>query len=298
MVMTDAYEDTREACRTVARTYLDMDRFVTGQVGQQGRARAGIAAQDALDLLHQLGCLAQTLENRVDELVALDRRLEQQGGAAPGPLRAELLRLASAPCRVVFTAATGVPPRSQTMPVARIVAEAAEREREIRLAVRAVRLGETLDGPVVALREQLAKLETLIADALRAGLGHGRPPVSPEALAVLDRLARWEKAADSGRWREFLTGDQDGDGLPAEVVRATERAAVQRRALRQGYYSELTGLLAAYRQKAVNDGLGELLTLDPFYQAARRSLNPDGFDLAVAAAAVLAYQRAVNGDLP
>ncbi|GAA2500548.1 hypothetical protein Ahu01nite_078530 [Winogradskya humida] len=283
--MTSAYEDTREACRAVARTYLELDRFVTGQPGR------GIAAQDALDLLHQLGCLAQTLENRVDELVALDRRIEEHGGDPA--LRAELLRLASTPCRVVFTAATGVPPRSETMPVARIVAEAQEREREIRLAVRAVRLGEALAGPGVALREQLAKLETLIADALSAGLGHGRPQISPEALAVLDRLALWEKAAGSGRWRELPTGD-----LQADVVRATEGVIVQRRALRQGYYAELTGRLAAYRQKAADDGLGELLTLDPFYQAARRALRPDGFDLAVAGAAVLAYQRAVNGDLP
>jgi hypothetical protein len=263
MVTTDPYA----ARSAVARLVVDAHRFVEGEFGDPARPARTAEAREAFDCLLQIGCLSQALQERVDELEAL--------GPAPTD---ERRRLMAAPCPVRFTGVTGVPAHVVSMPVERIVTTAWEHERVIRrLAGRAlVAAGR--------LREQVTAWEALVTAAEAAGLGTGRPVLSEGVRAALDRLAKWEDTAEAAE-----------EGLAATVAAAAEEVTRARQDLRQSCHSELAGRLQAYRQKAVDERLGEEPGLDAFYQAALRAMQPGGFDLAAASEAVLAYQRAVNG---
>ena len=216
-----------------------------------------LASPSAHDRLQRLGCLSLALDERVAALEAV-----------PGDDQGQRQRLASTPIPVRFTAATGDPPTVEVLTVAQILAAARRIERELRPAS---------GGWAERLRAELAKLEALGAAAERAGLGHGRDPLDEldeGVRAVLDRLDR----------------PQAGDDLAA----AAERVARRRRSLRQSHHTELNARLEAYRQKAADEGKSERPQLDAIYRDARRAMRAEGFDLARAGEAVLAYQRAVN----
>ena len=263
MVTNDPYA----ARNTVARLVVEAHRFVEDEFGDPAGPARTAEAQEAFDCLLQIGCLSQALQERVDELEAL--------GPAPTDERRRLL---AAPCPVRFTGVTGVPAHVASMPVERIVTAAREHERAIRgLAGRAL-------VPAGRLRERVAAWEALVTAAQEAGLGPGRPALSEGVRAALDRLAKWEDTTEAAE-----------DGLAATVAAAADEVTRARQELRQSCHSELAGRLQAYRQKAVDERIGEDPGLDGFHQAALRALQPSGFDVRAASEAVLAYQRAVNG---
>lgn len=280
VTMSDAHDRTRDASQVVARIYVDMSAFVTRHVGGPGTAAAGPAGQEALDRLQRLGCLSLALRDRLD---ALDELAARVAGRDEPALRAELLRLASAPCPVRFTTITGAQPYQESLEIDHIVAQARECERGIRRAE-----GGSVSAGARGLRAQLARLEDLLAAAERGGLGHGREPLDAAVLDALDRLGRWEKG-DTG---------EDVADLPQLLAAATHRVTRRRRELRQSLHTELAARFAGYRRMAADEGTSEHLALVAYDEAARTALRPEAFDLGAAVDAVTAYQKAVHGERP
>jgi hypothetical protein len=119
------------------------------------------------------------------------------------------------------------------------------------------------------------------------------PSLPPSEAADLDvRLATLAKLEAAERWARLAA---DLDTIEAEAADATaryrdaERAAVALLGKRQ----ELRGLLDAYQAKAARLGAAEDIELAAHYQQARELLWAAPCDLAVAAAAVTQYQRAI-----
>ena len=118
------------------------------------------------------------------------------------------------------------------------------------------------------------------------------PPPPPEAADLDVRLATLGRLEATGRWARLAA---ELDTIEAEAAAAmrqyrdAERAAATLLDKRE----ELRGLLDAYQAKAVRLGAAEDTELAVRYQQARDLLWTAPCDLAVAAAAVTHYQRAI-----
>ncbi|GAA5194437.1 hypothetical protein GCM10023322_58820 [Rugosimonospora acidiphila] len=141
------------------------------------------------------------------------------------------------------------------------------------------------------LREAMGRLRSLFDDARAEQLGDGVDPLPKLGLApLLGRVDALEPA-----WREGNRWNVESvEGLLVELTGATGNVDEARQRLRVQCWSELTGMLEAYRQRAANEGHGEtprLLSLD---RTATRHLHARPFLIRPAARAVRAYIRAVN----
>src|SRR6516164_903351 len=118
------------------------------------------------------------------------------------------------------------------------------------------------------------------------------PPPPPEAADLDVRLATLGKLEAAGRWARLAA---ELDTIEAEAAAATQRYrdAERTAATLLDKREELRGLLDAYQAKAVRLGAAEDTELAMRYQQARDLLWTAPCDLAVAAAAVTHYQRAI-----
>ncbi|MGC4807514.1 hypothetical protein [Micromonospora sp. DT233] len=139
------------------------------------------------------------------------------------------------------------------------------------------------------LRSSVRRLRRLADEAAREGLGDGGDPVaSLDIDGLLARVAAARSASPAGGT------PVDGEELVAALDRAIDLVDAARRRLRGRCHLELNGRLAAYRQRAADEGRAEHPDLDQSYRDARDRLRPDGFAVTAASQAVRAYQQAVN----
>jgi hypothetical protein len=135
------------------------------------------------------------------------------------------------------------------------------------------------------------------ADAARTSAAakiahHCLPPAPPEVADLKVRLATLGKLEAAGRWARLAAelGTIETEAASATArYRDVELAA----AALLGKRDELRGLLDAYKAKAARLGAAEDTELASRYQQARDLLWAAPCDLAVAAAAVENYQRAI-----
>src|SRR6516162_1138697 len=118
------------------------------------------------------------------------------------------------------------------------------------------------------------------------------PPPMPAAPDLDVRVATLGKLEAAGRWARLAA---ELDTIESEAAAATERYRDAERAAATllDKRAELRGLLDAYQAKAARLGAAEDTELAMRYQQARDLLWTAPCDLAVAAAAVTHYQRAI-----
>ena len=175
------------------------------------------------------------------------------------------------------------------------------RERVKAAAVRAAELARLRDGAgrrIAALTAAISAATAARQDAAaaqdRAAARIADPGTQP--LPDLVRLTKVVAAATdlqaAGRWTRLAT---ELDAAEKDIAAATERcrAAERAAAAQVDRRDELRGLLDAYKAKAAGLGGAENAELEAAYGQARDVLWTAPCDLAVAAAAVTAYQQAV-----
>jgi hypothetical protein len=141
---------------------------------------------------------------------------------------------------------------------------------------------------VTAAREKADAARSVAA----AKIAQGHLPPPPEAADLDVRLATLGKLEAAGRWARLAA---ELDTIEAEAAAATQRYRDAERAAATllDKREELRGLLDAYQAKAVRLGAAEDTELAMRYQQARDLLWTAPCDLAIAAAAVTHYQRAI-----
>jgi hypothetical protein len=119
-------------------------------------------------------------------------------------------------------------------------------------------------------------------------------PPPADAAGLEARLAALGKLRAAGRWARLAA---ELDIVEAEAAAATQRYRDAQRAAAAlvGRRDELRGLLDGYQAKAARLGAAEDTELTKLYEQAHDRLWTAPCDLAVAAAAVTRYQRAILG---
>ena len=144
--------------------------------------------------------------------------------------------------------------------------------------------GRELVREAAALQEQVREKVSLATE----------PPVPRLTGAYAEGLSGARQLVRKGQWRRLSAVLDDLERVAeCELEHGRRAVAALRRPLEER--SELRGRLDAYRAKAFQLGRVEDTALEEEYQSARQLLWSARCDLGLAAAAVAAYQRAVNG---
>jgi hypothetical protein len=155
-----------------------------------------------------------------------------------------------------------------------------------------------IDAAAAAVTAATAAFEDATAARARAAAkiaGADLPPPPPADAASLEaRLATLGKLRAAGRWARLAA---ELDIVEPETAAATQRYRDAHRAAAAlvGRRDELRGLLDGYQAKAARLGAAEDTELTKLYEQAHDRLWTAPCDLAVAAAAVTRYQRAILG---
>jgi chromosome segregation ATPase len=175
------------------------------------------------------------------------------------------------------------------------------REQVAAVAARANELARLRDGAgrrIAALAAAIAAARAARQDAAAAQdraaakIAAAAPQPLPDLGGLTSALSALPDLQAAGRWARL---DSELDALEKDTATATQRCReADRAAVAQlDRREELRGLLDAYKAKAAGLGAAENAELEAAYEQARGVLWTAPCDLAVAAAAVTAYQQAV-----